>query len=88
MKTDLFTLGETMIRLTPPGDLRLEQTAALNLTIGGAESTVAANLARLGKTAAWFSRLPDNPRKKPAIPYPGTWACFALWPFSHSPGSC
>ena len=50
-----------MIRLSPPDHLRLEQTAALNLSAGGAELTVAAGVARLGLESAWVSRLPDNP---------------------------
>jgi 2-dehydro-3-deoxygluconokinase len=58
---DFITFGETMLRLSPPGFARLEGAAALNMTIGGSESNVAVNLARLGKRSAWFSRLPDNP---------------------------
>jgi len=58
---DLITFGETMLRLSPPGINRLEDTATLEVQVGGAESNVAANLARLGKKSAWFSRLPDTP---------------------------
>lgn len=58
---DLITLGETMLRLCPPGNLRLEQTSQLEMTFGGSESNVAVNLARLGKRVAWHSRLPDHP---------------------------
>ena len=59
--TDIVTFGETMIRLSPPDHLRIEQTASLNLSAGGAELTVAAGVARLGLKSAWVSRLPDNP---------------------------
>ena len=59
--TDIVTFGETMIRLSPPDHLRLEQTASLNLSAGGAELTVAAGVARLGLESAWVSRLPDTP---------------------------
>jgi len=59
--TDIVTFGETMIRLSPPDYLRLEQTAALNLSAGGAELNVAAGVARLGHTSAYLSRLPSNP---------------------------
>jgi 2-dehydro-3-deoxygluconokinase len=59
--TDIVTFGETMIRLSPPDHLRLEQTAALNLSAGGAELNVAAGVARLGLTSAYVSRLPSNP---------------------------
>ncbi len=61
MKIDVFTFGETMLRLAPPNALRLGQSRSLNTSFGGAESSVAANLARLGKSTAWFSRLPNNP---------------------------
>jgi len=59
--TDVVTFGETMIRLSPPDRLRLEQTASLNLSAGGAELNVAAGVARLGHTSAYISRLPSNP---------------------------
>ena len=59
--TDVVTFGETMIRLSPPDRLHLEQTAALNLSAGGAELNVAAGVARLGHTSAYISRLPSNP---------------------------
>ena len=45
---DLVTLGETMIRLSPPPPQRLEQATVLEINIGGAESNVAVALARLG----------------------------------------
>lgn len=59
--TDVITFGETMIRLSPPDHLRLEQTASLNLSAGGAELNVAAGMARMGHTAAYVSRLPPSP---------------------------
>ena len=58
---DVVTFGETMIRLSPPGFERLEQSTSLNLSVGGAELTVAAGIARLGLEASWISRLPSNP---------------------------
>lgn len=58
---DLVTLGETMLRMAPPAPLRLGQSASLDISFGGAESTVAANLARLGRRTAWLSRVPDTP---------------------------
>lgn len=58
---DLFTLGETMIRLSAPPPQRLEEGGQFAVNPGGTESNVAANLARLGKKTVWFSRLPDNP---------------------------
>jgi len=58
---EIVTFGETMIRLSSPDHLRLEQTATLNLSAGGAELSVAAGVARLGHTSAYVSRLPSNP---------------------------
>jgi 2-dehydro-3-deoxygluconokinase len=57
---DLVTLGETMIRLSPPAPQRLEQAAVLEINVGGAESNLAVAMARLGFRAAWLSRLPEN----------------------------
>ena len=57
---DVVTLGETMLRLTPPNFRRLEQTASLDLEVGGTESNVAIGLARLGLKTLWLSRLTDN----------------------------
>jgi 2-dehydro-3-deoxygluconokinase len=61
MLFDVFTLGETMLRLSPPGSLRLEQATSLDIAFGGTESNVAVALSRLGKRVAWHSRLPENP---------------------------
>ncbi len=61
MPHDVITFGEVMVRLAPPGFQRLEQARSLDLEIGGAELNTAAGLVRLGRSAAWVSRLPDNP---------------------------
>jgi 2-dehydro-3-deoxygluconokinase len=58
---DVLTVGETMLRLSPPNWQRLEQATTLDVQIGGAESNVAVLVSRLGLRAAWVSRLPDNP---------------------------
>jgi 2-dehydro-3-deoxygluconokinase len=55
------TLGETMLRLSPPALGRLEHADLLEMHAGGAESNVAVALARLGRRAAWCSALPDSP---------------------------
>ncbi len=61
---DLITFGEVMVRLAPPHFQRLEQARTLDVEIGGAEFNTAAGLVRLGRSAAWVSRLPDNPLGK------------------------
>ena len=58
---DIVTFGEAMVRMSPPDFKRLEQTATLDLHIGGAELNVAVGASRLGLKSAWVSKLPDNP---------------------------
>jgi 2-dehydro-3-deoxygluconokinase len=58
---DVVTLGEAMVRLSPPGQKRLEQANSLDLYVGGAELSVAIGAARLGLKSAWVSKLPRNP---------------------------
>jgi len=50
-----------MLRFTPDGFLRLEQSGSFQLHVGGSESNTAVGLSRLGKRVAWISRLTDNP---------------------------
>src|SRR5580692_1686836 len=61
MPHDVITFGEAMIRLSPPNFRRLEQARSLDLQVGGAELNTAVALGRLGHSAAWVSRLTDNP---------------------------
>ena len=61
MGYDLACLGETMLRLWVPAGERLEDAAHYRAGLGGAEGNTAAAAARSGLSAAWISRLPDNP---------------------------
>jgi 2-dehydro-3-deoxygluconokinase len=61
MPSEIVTFGEAMVRLAPPHFGRLEAARTLDVEIGGAELNTAVGLARLGRRAAWVSRLPDNP---------------------------
>ena len=58
---NVVTFGEAMVRLTPPGNERLERTTSLDLTVGGAELNSAVTLTCLDIPATWVSRLPDVP---------------------------
>ena len=58
---DVVTFGESMMRLTPPGDLRIEQTRTFDIWVGGTESNTAVGLSRVGMNVAWLSRLPASP---------------------------
>lgn len=56
----IVTFGEILMRLTPPGYLRLGQTRQLEMTFGGAEANAAVSLANYGKAARLVTALPDN----------------------------
>lgn len=56
----IVTFGEAMIRLTPPGNERIERTRSFNLSPGGAELNTAVTLACLGYDAQWVGVLPDT----------------------------
>lgn len=61
MAKAVITFGEAMLRLSPPAFHRLEQARSFEVKVGGAELNTAVALARLGRQAAWVSRLTDNP---------------------------
>ena len=56
----VVTLGEAMIRLSPPDFRRLEQANSFDAVVGGGELNVAVGVARLGLESAWISKLPQN----------------------------
>jgi 2-dehydro-3-deoxygluconokinase len=58
---DLMSLGECMVRLSPPGHGRIEFANSLEVWVGGGEYNVAYALARLGMRTGFLSRLVDNP---------------------------
>src|SRR3989442_14485151 len=58
---DLLTLGETLLRLSPPGMQRLDQARLFEIGVGGSELNVGCLLARLGRRGAWGSRPPQGP---------------------------
>jgi 2-dehydro-3-deoxygluconokinase len=57
---DLVTLGEAMVRFTPPSDTPVQDAKAFNAFVGGSELNVAVTATRLGIASRWVSRLPDN----------------------------
>jgi 2-dehydro-3-deoxygluconokinase len=58
---DLVTFGESMLRLSTPGDDRLERADRLAVHVAGAESNVAVAAQRLGVDTLWTSKLPESP---------------------------
>src|ERR1039458_9705380 len=61
---DLLSLGECMVRLSPPGHGRIEFSPTLEVHVGGGEYNVAYALSRLGLRTGFISRLVDNPLGK------------------------
>ena len=60
MSGRIITFGEMLIRLSPPGKLRLRQAQSLDLVYGGAEGNVAIALANFGVPVQYVTRLPAN----------------------------
>jgi 2-dehydro-3-deoxygluconokinase len=60
MRVDLVSLGEVMLRLSPPRFERLRRASCLHVQVAGSQLNVAANLARLGKRTVFVSQLPAN----------------------------
>lgn len=58
---DLLSLGECMVRLSPPGHGRIEFAKNLEVWVGGGEYNVAYAVARLGLKTAWVGGLVENP---------------------------
>jgi 2-dehydro-3-deoxygluconokinase len=56
----LVSLGEAMLRYSPPQNQRLRAARSLDIHMCGAQFNVAANLAFLGKSTLFLSKLPDN----------------------------
>jgi 2-dehydro-3-deoxygluconokinase len=56
----IITFGEIMLRLAPPGKLRLLQANSLDVTFAGGEANVAVALAMVGLDAAFVTKLPSN----------------------------
>jgi len=58
---DEISLGESMVRLSPPGHGRIEFANLLEVWVGGGEYNVAYALSRLGLRTGWVGGLVDNP---------------------------
>lgn len=61
MAWDIVTLGEGLVRLTPPAMRRVAEATALEMDVSGSEANTAVGLSGLGKSVLWLSRLTDNP---------------------------
>ncbi len=56
----LVSLGEVMLRMSPPRFQRLRSARSLDVHVAGAQLNVAANYARLGGQGVFVSKLPAN----------------------------
>lgn len=63
----VVTLGEIMLRLTPPGFRRLLQAETFEAEYGGAEANVAVALAMWGEEAKFVSKVPANELGQAAV---------------------
>ncbi len=57
---DMLSLGECMVRLSPPGHGRIEFAQSFDVWVGGGEYNVAYAIARLGLRSGWVGGLVDN----------------------------
>ncbi|MEO0786803.1 MAG: PfkB family carbohydrate kinase, partial [Pseudomonadota bacterium] len=60
MTLTTVTLGELMMRLKPPGKLRLRQAQGFEVCHGGAEANVAVSLAEFGLGSRFVTGLPEG----------------------------
>ena len=57
---DVVTVGEGMLRLSPPRYERIRRARTLDVHMCGSQGNVACNIARLGLKTAFVTKLPDN----------------------------
>jgi len=60
MTYDIVTIGESMLRLSPPRYERIRRMQTLDVHMCGSQQNVAANTARLGLRTAFLTKLPKN----------------------------
>lgn len=64
-----ITIGEILLRLSPPNYEKIRTANSFIVNYGGAEANVAAALANLGVDSTFFTVLPDNSVGKSAVRY-------------------
>ena len=68
-KDKIVSLGEIMLRLTPPDYTRIEQANSFIANYGGGEANVIVSLSHLGHNCYYITRLPPNQLGDGAIDY-------------------
>ena len=56
----VVTLGEIMMRLSPPGREKFMQSKKIDVNYGGAEANVAVSLSNFGHDVYYVTKVPDN----------------------------
>lgn len=64
-----ITMGELLLRLSPPNYEKIRTTDEFKVSYGGAEANVAAALANLGVDSSYFTVVPESSIGKAAIRY-------------------
>ena len=62
-----ITIGEIMLRLTPPNYEKIRLTTNFEASYGGSEANIALALANLGIDSTFFSVVPNNSLGKSAV---------------------
>ena len=62
-----ITIGEVMLRLTPPNYEKIRMTSSFEASYGGSEANIALALANLGVDSTFFSVVPNNSLGKSAV---------------------
>ncbi len=62
-----ITIGEIMLRLTPPNYEKIRTATSFEASYGGAEANIALALANLGVDSSFFSVVPNNSVGKSAV---------------------
>jgi len=63
----VLTLGEILLRLSPPGHQRFVQADRFDVQYGGSEANVAVALSRYGLDSAFVTKLPSHPIGQAAV---------------------
>ena len=64
-----ISIGELLLRLSPPNNDKIRMANQFNITYGGAEANIAVSLANLGVDASYCTVVPDSSIGKAAIRY-------------------
>ena len=67
MEHKFITIGEIMLRLTPPDYEKIRTATTFEARYGGSEANVALSLANLGVDASFFTVVPGNSLGKSAV---------------------